>query len=94
MRRLDRKGAIDFVAVGQGSCPLDTQELLARFHAQEAGKPIVSGAAAFATLWRALPALRWLGLMAKVPWVLWGLERLYLVFLRFRPRLQALFRSR
>ena len=48
-RRLDRRGAIAFVEVaGDGSCPLDRETLLARFHAQEAGGTIVSGAAAFA----------------------------------------------
>ncbi|NDG48255.1 MAG: DUF393 domain-containing protein, partial [Rhodospirillales bacterium] len=48
MRRLDRRGAIDFITVAEASCPIDPQELMARFHAQEAGKSVVSGAAAFA----------------------------------------------
>ena len=89
MRRLDRRGAIDFVDIqGGGECPLDARTMLARFHARERGGPLVSGAAAFAAMWRAIPWLRPLGLLARVPPVLWLLERLYRVFLRMRPWLQ------
>jgi predicted DCC family thiol-disulfide oxidoreductase YuxK len=91
MRRLDRRGAIAFVDVShnEAACPLDRAELLARFHAQEAGKPIVSGAAAFAAMWRAVPLLAPLGHAARFSPVLWLLERAYRGFLRVRPRLQA-----
>ncbi len=89
MRRLDRRQRIAFVDVtSDADCPLDRGTLLARFHAREAGQPIVSGAAAFAAMWRAIPVLRPLGLLARVRPVLWLLERLYLRFLRIRPRLQ------
>ena len=91
MRRLDRRGAIDFVDVTQAqACPVDPAAMLARFHASEDGR-LLSGAAAFAAMWRAIPLLRPLGLAARTPWVLAALERLYLVFLRFRPRLQRVF---
>ena len=88
MRRLDRAGAITFIDVAgaDAACPLDRAELLARFHAREDGR-IVSGAAAFAAMWRAIPALRPLGLAARNPVVLAGLERLYRAFLRVRPGL-------
>ena len=90
MRRLDRRGAIAFVDVtGDAVCPVDRASLLARFHAQDARAPVVSGAAAFAVMWRAIPVLRPLGILARVPAVLWGLERLYGVFLRVRPALVA-----
>jgi len=93
MRRLDRRGAIAFVNVaGDGRCPIDRAELLARFHAREAGGPMVSGAAAFAALWRAIPVLAPLGHLARAPALLWVLERAYRGFLRVRPRLQALVR--
>ena len=89
MRRLDKRNAIDFVNIQAASdCPLSTDELLQRFHAQERGKPVVSGAAAFAAMWRAIPVLRPLGLLAKSRPVLWVLERLYLGFLRIRPWMQ------
>lgn len=91
MRRLDRCGAIDFVDVAEATdgaaCPLDTAILLARFHALEDGR-LLSGAAAFAAVWRSVPLLRPLGLAARVPFVLAALERLYRLFLRARPRLQ------
>lgn len=63
--------------------------MLARFHASEDGK-LLSGAAAFAAMWRAIPLLRPFGLVARSPLVLATLERIYLLFLRFRPRLQRL----
>ena len=93
MRRLDRRGAIDFVDVTQtqaSSCPIDPADLLARFHASEDGR-LLSGAAAFAAMWRAIPLLRPLGLAARTPWVLVLLERIYMSFLRVRPRLQRVF---
>ncbi len=95
MRRLDRRAAIDFVDIQAGrGCPLDQATLLARFHAQERGLPVVSGAAAFAAMWRAIPVLRPLGLLARLPPVLWLLERAYLGFLRIRPWLQRRMRAR
>jgi predicted DCC family thiol-disulfide oxidoreductase YuxK len=86
MRRLDRRGAIDFVDLsGQdGVCSIDRAALLRRFHAREAGV-LLSGAAAFAAMWRAVPLLRPLGLAARNARVLWLLERLYRLFLRLRP---------
>ena len=89
MRRLDRRGAIVFtdVANGSGNCPLDRADLLARFHAREEGR-MLSGAAAFAAMWRATPLLRPLGLAARNARVLAVLEAVYVVFLRIRPALQ------
>lgn len=89
MRRLDRRGAIEFVdATGPGTCPLDRATMLARFHAREDGGPLLSGAAAFAAMWRAIPLLRPLGEVARNRVVLAGLERAYRSFLGVRPRLQ------
>ena len=95
MQRLDRRGAIAFIDVarGEASCPIDRQELLARFHADE-NAHLLSGAAAFAAMWRAIPILRPFGLLARNPRVLAGLERAYLAFLRIRPRLQHWARGR
>jgi predicted DCC family thiol-disulfide oxidoreductase YuxK len=89
-RRLDRRGAIRFedISTGAVECPIDKARLLARFHAQERGEPIVSGAAAFAAMWRAIPLLRPLGELARLPVLLWVLEKAYLGFLRIRPSLQ------
>ena len=92
MKRLDHRGAINFVDVSGDApvdCPVDRADLLARFHAEENGK-VWSGAAAFAAMWRAIPVLRPLGLMARNRFALAVLERLYRGFLRLRPRLQKL----
>ncbi|KQS50843.1 MULTISPECIES: thiol-disulfide oxidoreductase DCC family protein [unclassified Sphingomonas] len=93
MRRLDRRGAIEFVDASEPGtiCPTDRDALLARFHASEDGR-MLSGAEAFAAMWRAIPVLRPLGLVAKNAVVLAFLERTYRGFLRVRPRLQALMR--
>lgn len=90
MRRLDKAQAITFVNVAgdDAVCPLDRGELLSRFHASEDGR-LLSGAAAFAAMWRAIPRLRPIGIAARNPLVLAALERLYVMFLRIRPRLQA-----
>ena len=91
MRRLDRRGAIRFVdaASDSASCPIDRAALLARFHAREDGR-MLSGAAAFAAMWRAIPLLRPLGLAARDARVLALLEWVYLRFLSARPTLQRL----
>jgi predicted DCC family thiol-disulfide oxidoreductase YuxK len=92
MRRLDRRRSIDFVdlsATATASCPVDRSALLDRFHASEDGR-LLSGAAAFAAMWRAIPLLRPLGLAARSPLVLAGLEAAYRMFLRIRPGLQRL----
>jgi len=94
MRRLDRRHAIQFIDVSGGGavgCPIDQAVLLARFHAREDGR-VLSGAAAFAAMWRAIPVLRPLGLMARNRILLALLERAYVRFLRVRPRLQRLAR--
>jgi len=89
MSRLDIRGAIHFVDIisEAKNCPISPTEMLARFHAQEAGQ-LLSGAAACAAMWRARPLLRPLGLAARNPWLLARLENLYIFFLRHRPRLQ------
>ncbi|GAA4023125.1 DUF393 domain-containing protein [Sphingomonas swuensis] len=95
MRRLDRAGRIRFTDVakdGPADCPIDRSALLARFHARE-GDRLLSGAEAFAAMWRAIPLLRPLGLLARNRQVLALLERAYVRFLVVRPRLQRLLAS-
>ena len=89
MRKLDNRKAITFVDARTDDlvCPIDRSALLARFHASEDGK-ILSGAAAFAAMWRAIPVLRPLGLFARNRIVLAGLEYLYGQFLKIRPYVQ------
>lgn len=91
MRRLDRRSRIEFIDVADGQmaadCPADRAALLARFHARE-GDRMLSGAAAFAAMWRAIPLLKPLGEIARFPPLLPLLELAYRGFLRVRPALQ------
>jgi predicted DCC family thiol-disulfide oxidoreductase YuxK len=91
IRRLDRRGRIRFLDVAGSDevadCPLDRATLLARFHARE-GDRLLSGAAAFAAMWRAIPMLWPLGQAARLPPVLVLLEVAYRAFLKVRPALQ------
>jgi predicted DCC family thiol-disulfide oxidoreductase YuxK len=88
MRRLDRRLRIRFVPIDDAAaCPIDPALLLARFHARE-GDVLLSGAAAFAAMWRAIPLLRPFGLLARHPLIAAVLERAYVRFLRWRPTLQ------
>jgi predicted DCC family thiol-disulfide oxidoreductase YuxK len=95
MRRLDKRGAIDFVDLSEpnASCPLDRGLMLARLHAKENGI-MLEGAAAFAAMWRAIPLLRPLGLAARNPIILGLLNRAYALFLKFRPKLQDVLRQK
>lgn len=89
MRRLDKAEQIDFIDVtgADASCPIDPALLLARFHAREDGV-LLDGAAAFAAMWRAIPLLRPLGLLARNAQVLRVMEWAYVRFLKLRPTLQ------
>ncbi|MEL0210103.1 MAG: DUF393 domain-containing protein [Novosphingobium sp.] len=91
MRWLDRRGSLQFIDVSNdgAQCPVDRRAALLRLHAME-NERILSGAAAFAAMWRAIPALRWLGLLARFGMVERLLERAYVGFLSVRPRLQRL----
>jgi predicted DCC family thiol-disulfide oxidoreductase YuxK len=83
----DRPGVagLDWVDVSREAPPgLDRAAALARFHARLPDGRLVSGAAAFAEIWRRVPGLRWLGRL-----VAWGpaapvAELAYRGFLRVR----------
>jgi predicted DCC family thiol-disulfide oxidoreductase YuxK len=51
-------------ALGPG---LTREAALARMHVRRADGTLVSGAAAFAEIWRGMPGLRWLGRLIAVP---------------------------
>jgi predicted DCC family thiol-disulfide oxidoreductase YuxK len=91
-QRLDQKaGRVSFVDLtGDGTCPLNRADMLARFHAQEAGGPLISGAKAFAAMWKQVTPFQPLGYLAQLPLILPFLDWLYGQFLKVRPRLQNL----
>jgi len=92
MQRLDCRNIICFVDVADPAttCPIDRRTLLARFHAEENGE-MLSGAAAFGAMWRAIPLLQPLGQLAQNRYALRFLEWLYIKFLVVRPALQRFF---
>lgn len=71
---------------------LSRGQALARFHVRTASGELVSGARAFAELWKVTPGWRWLGRLAMTPPLVWLLEGLYRAFLPVRPWLQRLWR--
>ena len=58
---------------------------LARMHVRLANGRLVSGAAAFAVLWRGVPRLSWLGQLLQIPPVAACAELAYRLFLKIRP---------
>lgn len=94
-----RKGAqsLDWVDVSQSDgemvAPgLSKAEAMARFHVKRGDGQLASGGLAFAQLWAALPGFRPFGRVLQWPPLAWLVERGYRLFLKLRPRLQALAR--
>jgi predicted DCC family thiol-disulfide oxidoreductase YuxK len=73
-RRAEGSDAVAFLDVADpGARPgvdLPRDRALARFHVREADGRLLSGAAAFAALWRTLPGWRWLGILVGQRWLL------------------------
>ncbi|MDE3239473.1 MAG: DUF393 domain-containing protein [Paracoccaceae bacterium] len=95
-RAQDRDGALCLVDVSRPEAALPpgvTQaEALARFHVRAADGRVLSGAAAFVAVWQSLPRWRWLARLARVPGMLWVMERGYRLFLPLRPAIVAVYR--
>lgn len=68
-------------------------EAMGRFHVRRADGRLVSGAAAFAELWKATPGWRWFGHIAALPPFVWIGEGLYRIFLLIRPSIQKAVRG-
>ncbi|MFN4042689.1 demethoxyubiquinone hydroxylase family protein [Limnobacter sp.] len=64
------------------------EQLMARFHTRTVQGELLSGAAAFVHVWAQLPGWRVLAWLAKVPGMLWLMEKAYNGFLPVRPAIQ------
>jgi predicted DCC family thiol-disulfide oxidoreductase YuxK len=85
-RRMDADA--DFTDLADGGAPppgIDRAAALGRFHLRLEDGRIVSGAAAFAALWRRTPGWRWAGRVGGLPPFVWIGEGLYGLFLPLRP---------
>ena len=87
-RRARGAEGVCFVDVSQPDATLapglTREAAMARMHVRGPDGTMQSGAAAFATLWSALPGWAWLGRIAALPVVAPALELAYLGFLRLR----------
>lgn len=83
---------ISWVDVSKPDTPLpqgqSKEQLMARFHTRTAQGELLSGAAAFVHVWGQLPGWRVLAWLAKVPGMLWLMEKAYNGFLPVRPAMQ------
>lgn len=93
-----RKGAdaIDWVDVSQPeNAPgdLSCAQAMARFHVRTQEGRLFDGGAAFAQLWKQLPAFRWIGHVFDTWATRWLINGAYNLFLPLRPHVQKLFRE-
>ena len=83
---------IAWVDISKPDTPLphgqSKEQLMARFHTRTAQGELLSGAAAFVHVWAQLPGWRVLAWLAKVPGMLWLMEKAYNGFLPVRPVIQ------
>ncbi len=94
-RREDDTGALAFVDVSDTAAPLPSgltrRHAMERFHVLEDSGQLLSGAAAFVSVWRRLPRWRWAARVAALPGAGTALEVGYRLFLPARPFISRLF---
>ena len=97
MRDRDANGRLRFVDVTEGGAVLPDgmgrDAMLARFHVRGPDGRLRSGADAFATAWRDVRGLGWLGRIVSLPGLRLGFEGFYRIFLLVRPKMQRLVRA-
>jgi predicted DCC family thiol-disulfide oxidoreductase YuxK len=92
LRGAERLQWLDVSAGAPLGQDLSCEAAMRRFHVSDAQGRLLSGGAAFARLWRALPGWCVLGWLCACPPLSWLLEWAYRAFLPLRPRLQRLVR--
>jgi predicted DCC family thiol-disulfide oxidoreductase YuxK len=94
MERMDRHRRLAFTDISAPdaaeSCPIDQQELLARFHVRTPEGRLVSGARAFTAAYAQLTGVRFIEKLGTFGPSRAVLDRLYTLFLKVRPALQRL----
>lgn len=68
---------------------LDRRAAMKRFHVRRADGRLVSGTAAFGTVWQQIPGWHAVGRIVQVPGIRHVCDLVYWQYLRFRPGLQA-----
>ena len=94
-RRVPGADRLQWVDVSAGAMlgeGLSCEAAMRRFHVRDDSGRLLSGGAAFARLWRALPGWCVLGWCFALPPMSWGLELAYRAFLPLRPGLQRMAR--
>lgn len=93
----EQEGAsrLNFRDVSQAGQPLERDlertQAMSRFHVRPSDGGLLSGAAAFVSIWRLLPRWRWAARIADLPGAMLLLEFGYRLFLPFRPILAWVF---
>ncbi len=91
----DVEGKLRFIDVSRPqeglACGLTRQQAMARFHVLGADGTLVSGAAAYVSIWKLLPKWRWAARLATLPGMMMVLEGAYRSFLPLRPTLSRTF---
>jgi predicted DCC family thiol-disulfide oxidoreductase YuxK len=84
-------GRLRFLDVSAADQPLEPDlaraDAMGRFHVRRSDGQLVSGAAAFVSVWQELPRWRWAARIAAIPGVMTLLEGGYRLFLLARPTL-------
>jgi predicted DCC family thiol-disulfide oxidoreductase YuxK len=90
-QRIDRERRIQWTDIQQQPDTLQAhglswQQAMQRMHVRDSDGQMVSGAAAFAALWRHIPRYHLLAVFVSLPGIHWLAEQVYSVFARRRYR--------
>ena len=90
-QRIDSERRIQWADIQQEadtlrSLGLSWEQAMQRMHVRDSDGQMVSGAAAFAVLWRQFPRYRFLAGLVSLPGIHWVAEQVYTVFARRRYR--------